>query len=151
MKKRTKWKHLLCLFACKYSTVMWRRNNYHLQKAQGRNNRRLTASVRLLVNDMKDRDIFTTNEDLRHTTEHDLMHLSLLQVKLLYSTRRLANTKNIFGEIVQILTRCANSVLTLDLFLIQRVQHCFLSALPCFNFRKSQQQPLGLHDLHSKQ
>lgn len=75
----------LFLFACKYSTVIWKRNNYHFQNAQGRNNGRLKVIDGLLVNDMKECDIFTTNEGLQHTTEHDLMHISLLQVKLLYS------------------------------------------------------------------
>lgn len=42
---------------------------------------------------MRECDIFTTNKGLQHTTEHDLMHLNLLQVQLLYSKHCLANTK----------------------------------------------------------
>lgn len=55
--------------------------------------KQLKVLVRLLVNDMKECDIITTNKGLRHTTEHDLMHLNLLQVQLLYSKHCLANTK----------------------------------------------------------
>lgn len=83
---------------------------------------------------MKNCDICTTNEgSQQHRTEHDLMHLSLLQVKLLYSEHCLANTKIqtsniIFGEIFRSPTQCANNVLTLDLFLVLRFfgQHCVL-------------------------
>lgn len=62
---------------------------------------------------------------LQHITEHDLMHLSLLQVKLLYSEHCLANTKiqnssNIFGEIFQISTQCVYNVLILYMFWIFR-------------------------------
>lgn len=68
---------------------------------RGWNNKQL--KVRLLVNDMKKCDICTTNKGAQHRTERDLMHLSLLQVKLLYSKHCLANTKIqtsniIFGE-----------------------------------------------------
>lgn len=91
--------------------MIWERNNYHFQNTQGRNNGRLKVTDGQLLNDMKECDIFTTNEGLQHATEHDLMHLSLLQVKPLqaYSKHSLANTKiqtsnNIFGEIFQLPT-----------------------------------------------
>ena len=59
--KRIKWIHFLCLFACKYSTVIWKRNNYHFQNAQGPNNGQLKVSFRLLVYVMKESDTSTTH------------------------------------------------------------------------------------------